>query len=136
MEPRLPPFPARLPERELGMPPHSGIYPGGRVAEALAAILPPPASAAADLTRPQIALAPLGRPAELATDSRSALAPHYFFERPTQRVARPQPHKMKQLVDENARELGGCAVERDTPFAQERSRMRRAVPVAQAGDSL
>ena len=51
---------------------------------------------------------------------------------PTQRVARAQPDKVEQLMDEDPGEFGSRAIEPDAPLAQEGPGMHRTMTVTKA----
>ena len=111
----------------------AGVEPCGGVAEALAAVFAPLTGAPAAVAGSEGGFAPLGGPPELADDRFSA---EQGFERPAERVAGPGPNEMEEFMDEDARKLGGGAVEGDAAFAKKRPGMDGAAPVAQARGSL
>ena len=113
-------------ERKLMVPRGAGIQPRGGVAEALAAILPPSASAALNIVGSEGAFSPLRRPAQLAARARLPFTLHQALVGVARRVAQPRPDEVKQLMDEDAREFRPAAIERHTALSHKRSGVHRA----------
>ena len=123
-------------ERKLMVPRGAGIQPRGGVAEALAAILPPSASAALNIVGSEGAFSPLRRPAQLAARARLPFTLHQALVGVARRVAQPRPDEVKHLVDEDARELRPAAIERHTALSHKRSGVHHAAPAAQGPRAL
>src|SRR3974390_282117 len=92
------------------MPPDLCEHPRRRIAKAFARISTPTGIAQKSMARPNVAhreriLPPLAAPSQLPATQMYELFSHPRLPLAPRRVRQPHPHKMKQLVDQNALEL-------------------------------
>jgi len=84
----------------------------------------------------QCEFAPLGAPAEFSPGAGFDFGAEEVFVTVPQRIAQAQPDEVGEFVDEDAGELGDCAIEGDAPFAEKGSRVNGAATIAQAAGML
>jgi len=118
------------------MPRGSGIQPSRRIAKALTGVFAPGPAASYGGPRRQGIFSPLGGPAQFAPGPGEEFCGEQPLPGTAAAIAGAEPHEVEEFVDEDAREFGACAVERDAALAQERSGMNRAASVPQAGSSF
>jgi len=82
-----------------------GAQPGGGIAEALTYVTPPGGSAAADVGRLELLLAPFGAPSEFARTGACQFGLQHAFPAPTGLVRKADPGEMEDLMDQDALEL-------------------------------
>ena len=82
-----------------------GAQPGGGIAEALTYVTPPGGSAAADVGRLELLLAPFGAPSEFARTGACQFGLQHAFPAPTGLIRQPDPGEVENLVDQDAFEF-------------------------------
>lgn len=100
LKPGMPAASPAASQRQFGFLP--APQPGGRVAEALAAIFPPAARPLPRITILQFLLPPFRRPARLSSRAAAPLDTEQILPFTPRRIAEPHPGEMKEFVQQNA----------------------------------
>src|SRR6185437_11930920 len=82
-----------------------GMKTGSGVAETFAHVFAPAPRSARKVLGPKIPLANFSRPAQFPSGARAQLRLKYTFPRTPRAISQPDPDEMKDLMDEDAREL-------------------------------